>query len=376
MTLPDDTQPRSPFQAVTPPRGTPAVMVEPEEPVRGGPGCVVMGLIGVVALGFALLIMILAGAAGWTSGQRIAQANATATQFTTINEQINRIPLDLGGGNLILAGVRLQYLATLTPGVSGLNELIGTATAVYLTNQPTLTPTPSPTETPAPTQTSAPEATLEAGTAAQGSGVSFDLNGLLKEAQDAIAVRDWDTAIDALDVIIRADRSFQANTVRTLMNQALTQKALVLFRSGATGDLAEAILLTDRAEEFGNIDDLAYESYIAGLYLEAISAVGINYPQAIRALSQLYSQVPTYRDVGQQLFSQYMAYGDAWVAQSEYCPAAVQYQNALNIINDASANGKFSNAQTVCSQATPVGQPAATADPSAPGVAPVGAPGT
>jgi hypothetical protein len=375
MTLHDDTQPRSPFK--TPPH-VPVVQLPPDEqedfePAPGGPGCLVWGILGVIAVGFAAFIMILAGVAGWSSGQRVAQTNATATQYAAINEQLNRIPGDVSTGNQVLLQKRIEYLATLTPGVPGLADIMQTATALYINNQPTAAPTATatlePTETvvvPAETSEAQPTAPLSANGA-------LDLNALLTDAQNAIAVRDWDTAIESLDIILSADSTFEANTVRSLMSQALNTKAHDLLLSPDLADLAEGVVLTDRAKEFGDISDISYESFIASQYLDGIAAIGINYPLAIQKLAAVYNTVPTYRDVGQQLFSQYVGYGDAWVAQGEFCPAAAQYQAAVGLFNDAGASAKLTNAQTMCSQATPVGAPpGSTAVPGSQPIAPVG----
>jgi hypothetical protein len=374
MTLPDDTQPRSPFK--TPPH-VPVVQIPADaqddyESPPPGPGCLVWGIVGVVALGFAVFIMILAGIAGWSSGQRIAQTNATATQYAAINEQLNRIPGDVNSNNQELLGARIHYLATLTPGVPGLADIMQTATAVYINNQPTAAPTA--TATPEATESIiVPAETSEAlPTAPLSSSGALDLGQLLTDAQNAVAVRDWDTAINALDIILSADSAFEVNTVRSLMSQALNAKALALLRSEDLADLAEGVILTDRAKEFGDISDISYESFIATQYLDGIAAVGINFPLAIQKLAAVYSQVPNYKDVAQQLFNQYMGYGDAWVAQSEFCPAAAQYQAATSVFNDAGASAKLTNAQTMCSQATPVGTPPGTVQPGTQPIAPVG----
>ena len=60
----------------TPPHGMPPVDVEAVE--GGGPGCFLWGVVGVLGLGFAIVIVALSGAAGWTSGQRQAQSRHDA----------------------------------------------------------------------------------------------------------------------------------------------------------------------------------------------------------------------------------------------------------------------------------------------------------
>ncbi len=363
---PDDTQPRSPFKVPPQPE-----LLDPEPPSRSG--CFLYGFITAALTGLSLLIIALSGFAGWTSGQRTAQANATATQGAAIADQLNRIPGDIASGNTVLLQARLQYLATLTPAVEGLQPIMVTATALAILSQPTATPTPTPPPAVQPAETptlAAPAATIS------GSGLTLDLPALLQEAQTALAVADWDTAIETLDVILAADNTYESSTVRSMMLKALTSKALALYRGGSAGDLAEASRLTDRARQFGDVGELSYESYIAGLYLDAVNAIGIDYVRAIQRLLELYSQVPGYRDVMQLLNSQYIAYGDALVAQAQPCAAVVQYQNALGLFSNLSISAKRDGAQAACDQqatltflATPL---PGTIQPI--GVAPVGVP--
>lgn len=364
MASPEETQPRSPFKVTIPPP-------EPETEASDGPGCLLWGVMAVFVIGLSLLIIALSAVAGWTSGQRVAQENATATQSAAINQQLGLVPGDIASGNLALLQARIQYLVTLTPGVPGVVDYALTATALYLESLPTMTPTPSPTlpvtevvNTPVATP---PASGIDAGT--------LDLAGLLAEAQSALAVRDWDSVIATLDVIRSADSTFEATALRIMMSQALNAKALQLYRSG---DLAQAIIITGRAEEFGDVGDLSYERYVAELYLDAINTIGTNYASSIQALLRVYNINPGYLDTTSLLFSQYVGYGDAWAAQTEYCPAVEQYQNALDIINDATARAKRDNARTVCEQATPTPDPNAlfTPVPGQPTIAPVGVPGT
>lgn len=373
MSSVDDTQPR--FPKVEPPFIQPPD--EDEDLQAGGPGCLIWGVVGVLAAGFAVLIVVLAGAAGWTSGQRIAGDNATATQNAEIRAQLERIPDDINSGNLVLLEARLQYLATLTPGVTGVPELALTATALYDGAQVTPTATATATITPAADATTPPPPQAENEPTI--SAVGFDLATLLEEARSAVALGQWQNAIDLLDAIIAIDSTYESATVRGLMLDALSRRALGLFRTGES--LAEAVLLTDRAKEFGLPTDseLHFEQYVATLYLNASSAIGTNYSTAIRALNELLSVAPNYRngEVRRLLFNQYVAYGDAYVAEGNHCAAVPQYQNALNLFNDVAVTAKRSAAETTCAQGTPV-VPVDPADPNATPqpIAPIGVPGT
>jgi len=322
----------------------------------------------VLVLGVALVIVVMAALAGWTSGQRTAQTNATSTQGAAISDQMNRIPNDLSSGSLELANARLQFLATLTPGVAGLPELMQTATAAYLTRQPTTTPMPTATAMSSPT----PEAT-EAVSVTQSATGDYDLPALLQEAQTAASLRDWPTTIDLLDVIIAVDDSFESGTVRALMSDALNQYALELFRSGS---LAEAIVWTDRAEQFGTLaEGLNFERLVAGHYLDAVASIGVSYPAAIQALQEVYRLSPGYRggEIAQLVFDQYVGYGDALSQQGSFCAAAPQYEAALGIQPSGDIVGRRDTAATLCATITLT--PPALVTPGTP-IAPVGAPGS
>lgn len=373
MSFSDDTQPKSPFktppvqQSVTPPPDLDLSGFRDDSDIPGpsGPGCFVWGLLGIFLLGLAFVIVALSGAAGWTAGQRTAQGNATATQSAVISEQLGRIPSDLQQGNLALVDVRIKFLLTLTPGVPGVSDIVQTATSAYLTAQPTITTTMIPTQ---PVAEVTPEAVIPTSL-----GGAYDLASLMGQSQVFVTQRNWPDAIELLDTIRSIDSGYETASVTNLLLQSLNEYATELYR---VGTLAEAIVMTDRAEEIGPLaEGLNYERYVATMYLDAIRTVGTSYPAAIQALTRVYSEVPQYRDVSQLLFQQYVEYGDAWAGMSEYCPAYGQYNGALSIFNDASVITKRDNANTMCQQATPAGVPVGT-----PGVgqtvAPVGQPGS
>lgn len=367
MFSPDDTQPVRPEQVDH-------ELFDPEPPARG-PGCFTYGLLGIAILGFMLLIIALSGFAGWTSGQRIAQVNGTATQNAAINEQLNRIAADVSSGNTVLLQARLNYLLTLAPGVPDLSTIIQTATALYQNNLPTSTPPPSPTVNTVPTATATLAAALTDGTP------QFDLPALLQDVQTDIGLLDWQRAISTLDLIMAVDSTFETQQVRGMMLQSLTERAQLLFRGTDASNLAEALQLYDRIQSFSDVGDvtqLNFEAYIASLYVDAINAAGIDYNLTIQRLSEIYTQTPNYRDVGRRLIDAYIGYGDAWVAQGQSCAAVPQYQNALNLVNDVTVSGKLNAAQTTCLQAAtltaiapPPGTPGTVIAPV--GVAPVGA---
>ena len=144
--------------------------------------------------------------------------------------------------------------------------------------------------------------------------------------------RDYPSAIDTLDAIISIDGDFQRELVRRLFLEALTAQALALYRSGR---LSEAIVMTDRAEEHGNIDDLYHERYIALLYLDGQRYKVTNPAEAVRKFSSMYYEFGV-RDyvngpIAADLQEAHRNYAMALALQGDHCPAQAQFEAALEL---------------------------------------------
>lgn len=385
MSVNDDTQPRSPLHTPaekTPPSGQSAVpsqepmlapdlVTPPDDNGGANPGCMMWGGIGALILIFSLAIVGLAGAAGYTTGVRDAEDQATETQNAVINEQVARFPNDVAQQNQYLVNLRLNFLQGLTPAVPQVPIMQMTATALANNMIPTATPTPTLTpeiaETPLPEVTEAVEMT----STESSSESRFDVVALLDDAQRDFNLGQYEDAIETLDNIMRIDAQFERQYVRRLMFDALVRQADLLYDSVDT--VAEAIVLTNRAEEFGSIAtlDISYERFIGGLYLDATRTIDIgDHLSAIRSLNEILSYQSNYKgvDITRLVFNEYVAYGDAFVFGAQPCQAVAQFNTALTYFFDNGVVAKRDAAQTACEQGT--------ATPSADGasdeVAPVG----
>jgi Fe-S-cluster formation regulator IscX/YfhJ len=352
---------------------------EREERRRFGCG---MGtvLFGAAAL-LALTVVGLAAAAGWTLGTRESSTYATATQNAAISDQLARIPGDIASGSLVLLDTRIRYLATLTPGVPGISEVVMTATALYLTSQPTPTGTPTRTPTPSPSEAALPlaEATAEPTIGSEEGG--YDLPAILVQAQAAYDTGRWADAAELAEAIYSLDPAFQPDTVRTLLANSLNQQALDYFNANQT---AAGIALVGRIQALGLPlrDGLAYEAAVGTAWLNAQSNLGVSFSASIRALQEVigYGQGRYYQQAVSALYDQYVRYGDALALDPNfgYCPAVQQYRNAINLTGGGSAVSKLQTAETLCAQATPTFDPALLGTPGfttpAP-IAPIGQPG-
>ena len=305
---------------------------------RRGLACLLWG----VGAGFCLLVasLIVSGAvyAGWNTGLATARAESTVTAQAYARQQCDRIPADLLDGNLQLAQSRLEHLAKMEQTPTCLSRMASTATLVFLLRASSPTPPATNTATPRPATppaaTAAPIQAATAGANAPSGDITaeFDLPALLDEAQSALRQRDYRAAIDTLDAIISIDAGFQRELARRLMMESLTEQALALYRSGR---LSEAIVLTDRAEELGNIDELYHERHIALLYLDGQRYKTANPAEAVRRFSSLYYEFGL-RDyvngpIAADLQEAHRNYAMALAFQGDHCPAQAQFDAALQL---------------------------------------------
>lgn len=353
--------------------------IDANEVDSSGPGCLAWGLMLLFGLIIAIAIVLTATFAGFNAGLDTARSTAVAATNQNIARQCNLIPTDIAAGRFDVVQSRFEALTIDSAIPQCASVFVERATNAY--NASLITPTTqAPQATEAATQV--PEITAETTEMSTASDSGYDLNALLSEARTSITSGEFEDAISTLDAIIAIDPTFETQTVNGLLFNSLTQRALFLYRTDG-GSLAEAILLTDRAAQFGNIQstDLPFERSVAALYLDAQANLFVNYSLAISLLNQVIALSPNYpRGTGgaqADLFEQYEAYGDALLIGGDACGAEAQFTNALSIRpNNSQLQSKRDNAATQCelgiAPVTP--DPNATIDPNAPTSTPTIAP--
>ena len=229
--------------------------------------CLIAAMLVTTLVVIGAAIVIVAAYAGWGAGLETARAKATAAAAVTQQRQCDEIPNDLAAGNFDRARTRIESLRATMPAPACLPPLLPSATAAYLLAQPSATPLPTLTALPtwtAPAPTAMPPSAASPTPGADANGFDYDLDALLAEARADLSARDYTAAIDTLEAIIGLDGDFKRDHVRGLALQALSAQALLLYRSGK---LSEAVVLTDRAEVYGDIGELNYERYVAEQFL-------------------------------------------------------------------------------------------------------------
>lgn len=295
--------------------------------------CLLWTLVAGFTLLVALGIVVSAAYAGWSSGVQAARANATGTAEAGVREQCDLLARNLADSQLDLARLRFAWLQQVQPLPDCLLVYAPTATAAYLLAQP------SPTA--APTQTAAP--TLPAATATEAAPVietlpsqlssdqawEYDLDALLAEATRDHQERNYSAALETLEAIVSIDPDYRRELVRGMLLEALSAQALALYRRFK---LSEAIVLTERAEAYGDIGELNYERYIAEIFLIGRHYKTTNPAEAVRRFGEIVYQHNRNYMNGQvvgELQDALRYYADALLLQGEACRAQEQYAAAL-----------------------------------------------
>lgn len=172
--------------------------------------------------------------------------------------------------------------------------------------------------------------------------------------QKAVAhykAQEWQEAAAALTQVRALDPTYQADLVEEMLFQSLYNAGMVLLEEYR---FEEGIFFLDQAVALRPLDEEALaQRSLAVRYMTALGYWGVDWDRCIERFGQLYAIAPNYKDVFQRLYRAHVAYGDAWYAQEEMCPAEEQYVQALQLANDAEVEQRRAEAAEICLVATP-----------------------
>ena len=297
---------------------------------RRGCGCWGWAFIALIALVLSALVVSASAFAGWNAGIGVARENATLTSEAEFQEQCERIGSDIDAGKGQLVKTRIDFLLKQTPMPPCLTDHLPRATALVALQEPS--PALAPTATLVVTATPQPTVVVVRATAtvAAEPPIEYDLDDLLAEAQNDVALQNYQRAIDTLDAIIAIEEDYQRDQIRSMYFAALKAEAHILFRSGR---LSEAIIMTGRAVAYGDIAELNYERFIASLYLDGLRLKAANPGESVRNFSSIVYEngLGNYMSgkVIGELQEAHRNYGDVFANQGDHCRARDQYEAAL-----------------------------------------------
>ena len=271
-----------------------------------------------LALLLALSLLVLAAYLGASQGKKQWQANAEATA----NAEFARCQSYLAEEKWALAAAACRQADSLKPGYPDAAEAYATAVTA-------LTPQPTPT--------------VEV--------IERTAQDVFVDVQERFDARDWQGTIEALNELWKLDPAYRAEDADDMRHTAL----VALGRQALDeGWLEEAIYYLDQAAALGALDSgLEVERQLAARYVNALNFCGVDWQECTTRLSQLYTSYPDYRDVFTQLVEAYLGWAGAMADLQEWCPAEVQYGQALQLRPDTGVEAQRTDAAQRCLLATP-----------------------
>lgn len=262
---------------------------------------------------------------------------------------------DLAAGRYDTARKRFEFVLSLKPDFPGAMESLAQAMMGLTLQQ---TPTVTPTSTQAPTPDTRKEEELFA------------------RIQQALLDKDWQTAIDTIEVLRKLNLTYRAVDVDGMYYLAL--RNLGVKNILEDGLLEVGIYNLTLAERFAPLDVDAQNYRIwARQYLSAASFWGVDWARVVNYFSQIYPALPNLRDgSGMTATERFriasIKYADQLAAQGQYCEAQLHYENALAIAPDPQVQPTLEAVRNWC--ANPPGVEPTPTETSTPGTATLPAP--
>jgi TolB protein len=190
------------------------------------------------------------------------------------------------------------------------------------------------------------------------------LVNLLKEAETLAQQQRWAEAAERVSQLRDLDPAFQPQRISDLLFETHSQWGWQLLRQGQVAEAKDAFerALKERPDDSA----LSRQVDLATLYLSARATWGVNWPQTIHYLEQLYTLMPDYLDVRILLARAYESYGDNLGNRSDWCAAMNQYMQAAMLQPGEGIQGKYATASWRCANPTPTPPPIALQDSQTP----------
>lgn len=271
-------------------------------------------LVGVL---FVVMIAAFSTYAGYQNGiNQRKQAESTQVAYAA-QEQYDLAVQDMQAKRYDLARQRFEYVIQINPNYPGVTEKLAD---VLLELNTTATPTPKPTPTITPTP---------------------DLRGveeLFVQAQQDLSNNDWNSAINTLLALRKADPNYQPVWVDDMLYVAY--RNLGKDKILKEGDLEGGIYDLTQAEQIGLLD-AETKGYLtwSRLYITGASFWELDWGQAVYYFAQIQPALPNLRDgSGWTATERYrlalVGYGLFLEESGDWCNAKVQYELSLTLGTD------------------------------------------
>jgi hypothetical protein len=265
-----------------------------DAPRRVGAPLLLAGAVFFGSLCICVLLVGLAGFAGYRDGLATNDARITQTLATGIAEQYATGVADLSAGYVELAVARFEWIVETVQAppeyaLDSRTKLDVARTLSAFTATPTATLPPSPTPSLVPTET------LPAPTAPESTATPEgpDPAALYDQAAAAMRVVRYEDAIEWLDALQALAPDYRMAEVQAMLLEALVEQGKIYLR-GTNADGADQLMrgvwLIKRADEIGEVEPPSwlFEAEFAERYINARNYVnGGFYTAALPVLEQL-----------------------------------------------------------------------------------------
>jgi tetratricopeptide (TPR) repeat protein len=242
-----------------------------------------------------MMLVSLAGFAGYRDGLATNDAKVTQTLATGIAEQYATGVADLQQGHAEMAVARFAWIVeTIQAPTQYALDSPGQLALARTIEAYSPTPSPAPTRTLAPTFTPTSPPTLTPSVEPTATLPPMqDPAYLYDQAALAMQVTHYEEAISWLDALRALAPDYRAAEGRAMLIEALTKQGRIYLRGQNTDGedmLARGVLLIYRADELGPVEppDLLGEANFVEMYINARNYVtGGDYARALPVLEEL-----------------------------------------------------------------------------------------
>jgi hypothetical protein len=242
-----------------------------------------------------MMLVSLAGFAGYRDGLATNDAKVTQTLATGIAEQYAIGVTELQQGKAELAAARFAWIVeTIQAPTQYALDSPGQLALARTIEAYSPTPSPVPTQTFSPTFTPSPPPTLMPSVEPTATlSLMQDPAYLYDQAALAMQVTHYEEAISWLDALRALAPDYRAAEARAMLIEALTKQGRIYLRGqNMDGEdmLARGVLLIYRADELGPVEppDLLGEANFVEMYINARNYVtGGDYARALPVLEEL-----------------------------------------------------------------------------------------
>ena len=298
-------------------------------------------LVGVSLITFVLLIGWFLGVAyfGWQRGEKVREERVSEALSEQVSRQKELAQSNISEGNYELALLRLNWVIDQYPADADALSLKSEAENGLLV---LFTPTPSPAATVVATLTPLPTPTA---------GPISSPNDELQRIRRLMATKEWQAAISAISKFQLEFPNYERQETDTFLHEAYLELSLDMLNGEdvETGMYYLAQAANLRALSQSMID---YETW-AELYLQGVSFYGANWDASAYYFRDLCLAAPFYQNSCTRLQEVLILFGDQQSSAQEWCPAQELYLEASQYDFVPTLNDKLSQAQEMCSLATP-----------------------